>query len=159
MKRITEGLAGIALAVLLHTILGRVSASLLVFLNAFAWVVLYFGLTRHEVFGALLGTACGLLQDSLSLGIFGVGGLTKTLLGFGAGYISRKINVAPATRTFVFVLIIAAFELLLWKALVAFLFGERFSAAGGLAFLQPLATAVAVTVAFQVRRRREGRRS
>jgi rod shape-determining protein MreD len=159
MKRITEGLAGLALAVMLHTLLGRVSPPLLVLCNAFAWVVIYFGLTRHEVFGALMGTACGLLQDSLSLGVFGVGGLTKTLLGFGAGYISRKINVAPATRTFVFVFIMAAVELLLWKALVLFLFGERFSAAGGLVFLQPLATAVAVTVAFQVRRQREGRRS
>jgi rod shape-determining protein MreD len=159
MKRITEGLAGLALVVVLHTVLGKVSAPLLVLFNAFSWVVLYFGLTRHEVYGALLGTACGLLQDSLSLGIFGVGGLTKTLLGFGAGYISRKINVTPATRTFVFVLVLAAIELLLWKTLVFFLFGERFAATGGLVFLQPLATALVVTVAFQVRRKREARRS
>jgi rod shape-determining protein MreD len=159
MKRFLEGLAGIALAIGLQTILGKVSASLLILLNSFSWVVLYFGLTRHEVFGALMGTACGLLQDSLSLGIFGVGGLTKTLLGFGAGYISRKINVAPASRTFVFVLVLAAVELLLWKTLALFLFGEPFSAAGGLVFLQPPVTALLVTIAFQARRRREARRS
>lgn len=159
MKRILEGFAGIVLAIVLHTILGKVSASLLIVFNAFSWVVLYFGLTRHEVFGVLMGTACGLLQDSLSLGIFGVGGLTKTLLGFGAGYISRKINVTPATRTFIFVLVIATVELLLWKTLVLFLFGERFSPAGGLIFLQPPATALFVTFAFQVQRRREARRS
>ena len=155
MKRIIEGSFGLALAVVLHTILGKASAPLLVLLNAFSWVVLYFGLTRHEVFGALMGTACRLLQDSLSLGVFGVGGLTKTLLGFGSGYISRKINVTPAVRTFVFVLILAAAELLLWKTLVLFLFGQRFAAAGGLVFLQPLATALIVTIAFQVRRRRD----
>ena len=159
MKRIIEGIAGLALAVVLHTILGKVAAPLLVLFNAFSWVVLYFGLTRHDVFGALMGTACGLLQDSLSLGIFGVGGLTKTLLGFGAGYISRKINVAPAARTFVLVLVLASAELFLWKSLVLFLFGERFSAAGGLAFLQPLATSLVVSVAFQVFRRREARSS
>jgi rod shape-determining protein MreD len=159
MKHILEGLVGIFLAIVLHTILGKISASLLIIFNAFSWVVLYFGLTRHEVFGALMGTASGLLQDSLSLGIFGVGGLTKTLLGFGAGYISRKINVTPAARTFVFVLILAAVALLLWKMLVLFLFGERFSAAGGLVFLQPLVTALLVTFALQVHRRKEARRS
>jgi rod shape-determining protein MreD len=159
MKHFFEGVIGIGLAVVLHTILGKVSAPLLVVFNAFSWVVLYFGLTRHEVFGAVMGTACGLLQDSFSLGVFGVGGLTKTLLGFGAGYISRKINVTPVSRTFVFVLIMAAVELFLWKSLVLFLFGERFSAAGGLVFLQPLFTALFVTVAFQVQRRAEAGRS
>jgi rod shape-determining protein MreD len=159
IKRIAEGAFGIILAVVLHTILGKVSAPLLIVFNAFSWVVLYFGLTRNEVFGAFMGTACGLLQDSFSLGIFGVGGLTKTLLGFGAGYISRKINVTPVTRTYIFALVLAAVELLLWKTLVLFLFRERFSAAGGLIFLQPPVTALFVTVAFQVHRRTEARRS
>lgn len=159
MKHIAEGAFGIILAVVFQTILGKVSAPLLIVFNAFSWVVLYFGLTRNEVFGAFMGTACGLLQDSFSLGIFGAGGLTKTLLGFGAGYISRKIHVAPMARTYVFALVLAAVELLLWKSLVLFLFHERFSAAGGLIFLQPLVTTLVVTVVFQVHRRTEARRS
>ena len=159
MKPFIEGLLGIVLAVALHAFLGKVSASLVIVLNSFAWVVLFFGLARNEVFGALMGTICGLLQDSFSLGVFGVGGLTKTLLGFAAGYISRKINVIPLRRTFFFVLIIATLELLLWKSFAFFLFGERFWAAGGLALLQPLATALVVTCAFQVQRRREARRA
>jgi rod shape-determining protein MreD len=153
MRRSTEVIAGLILAVLLQTAFGRISPSLLIVFNPFSWVVLYFGLTRQEVFGAVMGTICGLLQDSLSLGVFGVSGLTKTLLGFGAGYISRKINVIPSGRTFVFVLIMAAAELALWKFLVVFLFGEKWSAAGGLVFLQPLFTAVFVTGFFQLRRK------
>jgi rod shape-determining protein MreD len=159
MKHFLEGAVGIVLAVVLHTLLGKVSAPLLIVFNAFSCVVLYFGLTRHEVFGAIMGTVCGLLQDSLSLGVFGVGGLTKTLLGFGAGYISRKINVTPVTRSFVFAFVMAAVELFLWKSLVLFLFGEGFSTAGGLIFLQPLFTALVVTAVFQVNRRMEARRS
>ncbi len=159
MRHFIEGLIGIVLAVVLHAVLGKLSPSLLVVFNVFSWVVLYFGLTRHEVFGAVMGTVCGLLQDSFSLGVFGVGGLTKTLLGFGAGYISRKINVTPTTRTFIFVLALAAVELLLWKSLVLFLFGERFSVSAGLVFLQPLFTALFVTVSFQVQRRTEAGRS
>jgi len=159
MKHIIEGAVGIVLAIALHAFLGQLSAQLLVVFNAFSWVVLYFGLTRHEVFGAIMGTVCGLLQDSFSLGVFGVGGLTKTLLGFGAGYISRKINVTPVSRSFVLALVMAALELLLWKSLALFLFGEGFATAGGLIFLQPLFTALAVTAVFQVNRRREARRS
>ncbi len=87
------------------------------------------------------------------MGVFGVSGLTKTLLGFGAGYISRKINVLPSGRTFVFVLIMAAAELALWKFLVIFLFGEKWSAGGGLVFLQPLFTAAFVTAFFQFKRK------
>lgn len=153
MRRSTEVIAGLILAVVLQTVFGKISPSLLVVFNPFSWVVLYFGLTRQEVFGAVMGTVCGLLQDSLSLGVFGVGGLTKTLLGFGAGYISRKINVLSPGRTFVFVLIMAAAELVLWKFLVLFLFGEKWSAAGGLVFLQPLFTAVFVTLLLQFKRK------
>ena len=153
MRRSTEVLVGLILAVALHTIFGKISPSLLVVFNPFSWVVLYFGLTRQEAFGAVMGTVCGLLQDSMSLGVFGVSGLTKTLLGFGAGYISRKINVLPPSRTFVFVLIMAASELALWKLLVLFLFAEKWSSAGGLVFLQPLLTAAVVTALFQFKRK------
>jgi len=159
MKNFIEGAVGVVLAVVLHTVLGKISVTLLILFNAFSWVVLYFALSRHEVFGAIMGTVCGLLQDSLSLGVFGVGGLTKTLLGFSAGYISRKINVTPLNRTFVFALLMAAAELFLWKTLVLFLFGDRWNAAGGLIFFQPLMTALSVTVVFQVRRKAEAGRT
>jgi rod shape-determining protein MreD len=159
MKGLFEAVVGIILAVILETVLGKISAPLLFLFNAFSWVVLYFSLTKHEVFGAVMGTVCGLLQDSFSLGIFGVGGLTKTLLGFTAGFVSRKINVVPVTRNFVFLLIVSSIELALWKFLVFFLFGERVALGSGLALLQPLATAFFVTFVFQIVRRRRGESS
>ncbi len=125
MRRSTEVIAGLILAVVLHTVFGKLSPSLVVVFNTFSWVVIYFGLTRQEVFGAVMGTACGLLQDSLSLGVFGVSGLTKTLLGFSTGYVSRKINVLSPSRSFIFVLIMAAAELALWKFLVHFFSGRH----------------------------------
>ncbi len=156
MREYIRALAGICLAVVLFTVLGKISTNLIIIFNAFSWIVLYFSLTRDELYGALMGTVCGLLQDAFSLGIFGVAGLTKTVMGFGTSYISRKINVVPATRNFLFILIMASFELALWKFLALFLFRERLDAGGGLAFLQPLATAAVVTVAFQVARRSRG---
>ena len=106
-------------------------------------MVLYFGLTREEVFGAFTGSVCGLLQDSLSLGVFGVGGLTKTLLGFGCGYISRKINVGPLVRNLVFLFILALLELVVWKGSVALPFRDRLTVDHGLALVQPVVTALA----------------
>lgn len=159
MRSLFEAALGIILAVALHTILGKISASLLFIFNAFSWVVLYFSLMRHEAFGAVMGTACGLLQDSFSFGIFGVGGLTKTLLGFATGLISRKIDVTPVARSFIFLLIVSTMELALWKFLIFFLFRERLAIGGGLVFFQPLSTAFFVTLLFQIMRKAKGETS
>jgi len=97
-----------------------------------------------------MGSICGLLQDSLSLGVFGVAGLTKTLLGFGAGYISRKINVVPFFRNFAFLLILAGLELALWKLLGFSLFREKLTLGGGLTLLQPFVTALVVAALLRV---------
>jgi rod shape-determining protein MreD len=156
MRSLFQAAVAVILAVALETVLGKISAPLLFLFNAFSWVVLYFSLTKDEVFGAVTGTVCGLLQDSFSSGVFGVAGLTKTLLGFTAGFVARKINVMPVTRNFIFLLIVSFIELALWKFLVFFLFGERLALGRGLVFLQPLTTALVVALAFQIARRKRG---
>jgi rod shape-determining protein MreD len=148
-KYLEPGL-GIVLAVALYGILGKIAAPLALVFNPYSWVVLYFGLTRQELFGALTGSVCGLLQDSLSIGVFGVGGLSKTLMGFACGYISRKINVAPFVRNLIFLFILAVAELVIWKGLASFLFRTRLTADHGLAFLQPVATALVVAGLFRL---------
>ncbi|MGQ9673281.1 MAG: rod shape-determining protein MreD [Candidatus Aminicenantales bacterium] len=148
---------GILLAILVFSLLGKISPFSLSLFNPFSWIVLYFSLVRHEVFGSVVGTLCGLLQDAFSYGVFGVGGLTKTLLGFSAGLIARKINVLPPGRNFLFLFLMAAAELAVWKAMVIFLLGEKSSFGGSWIFLQPLVTALVVSVAFQILgRKKEG---
>jgi len=150
MRRTLEPLLVVALAVTLYSVLGKISPGLLLACNVFSWAVLYASLLKHEVYGALMGSICGLLQDSLSLGVFGVAGLTKTLLGFSAGYISRKINVVPFFRNYVFLFILAVLELALWKFLSLSLFGEKVTFGGGLVLLQPFVTALAAAALFRV---------
>jgi len=158
MRKYLELGLGIVLAFILYATLGKIAAPLVLVFNPFSWVVLYFALTRQELFGALTGSVCGLLQDSLSIGVFGVGGLSKTLMGFAGGYISRKINVGPLARSIVFLFILALAELAVWKGLAAFLFRTRPTTDHGLALLQPLATAlvVAALLRLNARFRREG---
>jgi rod shape-determining protein MreD len=68
-------------------------------------VVVYLALISGPVAGLLLGTAAGLVQDSLSSGIIGIGGLSKTVVGFVAGVLGTQFIVtAPLSRFLVFVM-------------------------------------------------------
>jgi rod shape-determining protein MreD len=143
---------GTLVAVLVYSVAGAGAPALLVVFNAFSVVVLYFSVRRGEVFGALLGTMCGLAQDAFSLGIFGVAGLTKTLLGFWTGYISRRIDVAPFARNALFMLVMSVLEMVLWVLVTALVRLKPANLQGGLIFLQPVVTAVLGSSLFALER-------
>jgi rod shape-determining protein MreD len=147
---------GILAAFVLYTLFGRISAGLLLIFNPFLLVVFYFSLVNGEIFGAVTGTICGLIQDSFSLGIFGVAGLSLTVVGYLTGLISRRINVVPFSRNFFFLLILASVELLVWMALYVFIFAERLSTGGILLFLQPLMMAFWGSLFFSLMRKLKG---
>jgi rod shape-determining protein MreD len=63
--------------------------------------VVYVALSFGPVAGLLGGTAAGLAQDALSGGILGIGGLTKTIVGFLAGIIGAQFIVSSALPRFV----------------------------------------------------------
>ncbi len=61
--------------------------------------VIYVALRWEAVAGMIAGTVGGLLQDMLSGGIIGVGGLAKTLAGFAAGVIGTQlVSAKPQAR-------------------------------------------------------------
>ena len=93
-------------AFVLYTLLAKISVFFLFLINLFSLIVIYFALEKGEVYGACLGAFCGLLQDSFSLGVFGIAGIAKTIMGFSAGYFSGKINVTPIRRKFAFVFLL-----------------------------------------------------
>jgi rod shape-determining protein MreD len=66
-------------------------------------VVVYVSLSFGPITGIVAGTVVGLIQDSLSSGIMGIGALAKTLVGFAAGRIGTQFIVtAPLPRFVVF---------------------------------------------------------
>lgn len=147
-----------AAAVLAYSLAGGAGPSVLVVVNAFSVVVLYFSVRRGELFGAVLGSFCGLVQDSFSLGVFGVAGLTKTMLGFWAGYVSRRIDVAPFSRNALFMLVMSVLEMLLWVLVTAVVRAESINFHGGLILLQPVVTAVLGSALFLAERKVRARR-
>jgi rod shape-determining protein MreD len=64
-------------------------------------VVVYVALTSGPVTGLLTGTFAGLMQDALSSGVVGIGGLAKTLVGFLAGIIGTQFIVSQPLPRFV----------------------------------------------------------
>lgn len=65
--------------------------------------VMCVGLTSGPVAGMATGSLGGLIQDALSGGIIGVGGLAKSVVGFATGVLATQFIVArPAPRFVVF---------------------------------------------------------
>jgi rod shape-determining protein MreD len=158
-KDVLGAFAGTLIAVLVYTLAGAGAPGLLVVFNAFSVVVLYFSVRRGEVFGAMLGTMCGLVQDAFSIGVFGVAGLTKTLLGFWTGYVAKRLDVAPFTRNALFLLVMSVLETLVWMLLMAVVRFKSVNVFGGLLFIQPVVTAVLGSTLFAIERRMRARKA
>ena len=148
MKDFIKVSLSIIIAFLLYTVLNKISPSLVLLFNVFSLVVIYFAVEKNEIFGACLGAFCGLIQDSFSLGVFGVAGLAKTLAGFTAGYIAKKVDVRPPLRSFIFIFLLISLEFILWALLYSFIFSESINTGRGLVFFQPLSTALVGSLLF-----------
>lgn len=153
MKDFIKVSIAIIIAFLVYTVLNKISPSLVLLFNVFSLVVIYFAVEKNEIFGACLGAFCGLIQDSFSLGVFGVAGLAKTIAGYTAGYVAKKIDVYPPVRSFLFILIFIGFEFILWALLYSFIFSESINTGRGLIFFQPLGTALVGSILFFLLRR------
>jgi rod shape-determining protein MreD len=64
-------------------------------------MVVYVALTSGPVTGMLTGTVAGLVQDAMSSGVIGIGGLAKTIVGFIGGIIGTQFIVAQPLPRFV----------------------------------------------------------
>jgi rod shape-determining protein MreD len=90
----------IAAALALQTIFARYFRGSLA-VDLVLVVVVYVALTSGPVTGLLTGTFAGLVQDAMSTGVIGIGGLAKTLIGFLAGIVGTQFIVAQSIPRFV----------------------------------------------------------
>ena len=138
------------LALALQTTLTRFIVRGTVAVDLVLVVVVYAALTTGPVTGLLTGTFAGLVQDALSSGVIGIGGLAKTVVGFLAGIIGTQfIVVQPLPRFVVFfaaTVLHAALFIGLYELLDLRTFGTPYGAVMG----QSLGNAIVGVVAFQV---------
>jgi rod shape-determining protein MreD len=127
-----------ALALQTSPFLGRQGAGIDLVLVVVVWAALQSG----PAAGLLTGAAAGLAQDILSAGIIGVGGFSKTLVGFGAGVVGSQFIVANALPRFVVLAVGAVLNEVVFLGLYAAIERRGFDMPWRQAGARALATAV-----------------
>jgi rod shape-determining protein MreD len=150
MRDITRISIGLILAVIMYTLLESISFSTVLIFNIFNLVVIYFAMEKGETSGAILGMVCGMIQDSFSAGVFGVAGISKTITGFLAGFVAKRIDIVLFSRNFIFIFFLSGMELIIWAFFYVFIFSERINTGQGLIFLQPMGTALLGSISFKL---------
>ena len=89
-------LISIALALALQTTLARFVVGGTAPIDLVLVAVVYIALTSGPVSGMLAGSVAGLIQDSLSTGVVGIGGLAKATVGFVVGVLGQQFIVTAA---------------------------------------------------------------
>jgi rod shape-determining protein MreD len=84
----------LAVALVLQTTIGRFGGQGLVVVDFVLVAVVASGLVAGPAAGTLAGTFGGLVQDALSSGVLGIGGLAKSIVGFLVGVASAQFIVA-----------------------------------------------------------------
>lgn len=139
----------VTLALVLQTTLARYAIRSSSAVDLVLVVVVYVALTSGAATGLLSGTFAGLAQDALSSQVIGIGGLSKTLVGFLAGLIGTQFIVAqPLPRFVVFfgaTVLNAAVFMGLYVLLDLRQFGSPIASVAG----QALGNALVGVVAFQ----------
>lgn len=160
-------LIAIALALALQTTLARFVVGGTAPIDLVLVAVVYIALTSGPVSGMLAGSLAGLIQDQLSTGVLGIGGLAKSIVGFAVGAIGQQFIVTAALpRLVTFVGATVAYQLIFMGIYVA-LSERSFSSPWKAIGTQALGNAVVGMVAFAIiealpgvmERRRIGRRS
>jgi rod shape-determining protein MreD len=88
-------------------------------------LTIFFAVSRRsQVSGMLTGAAIGLLQDCLTHTPFGVFGIAKTLVGYGASSIGIKIDVENPGSRFLLTFVFYAVHLAVFMAIERWLMGQ-----------------------------------
>ena len=160
-------LIAIALALALQTTLARFLVGGTAALDLVLVVVVYVALTSGPVTGMLAGSLAGIVQDAMSSGVIGVGGLANSIVGFLAGVIGQQFIVTAAlprlliflSATVVHAAVFMGFYMLLGLRSFSSPWAAVTSQALGNAAVGLIAFAIVESLPGAVERRRMGRRT
>ena len=140
----------IALSLALQTTLARFVVRGSMAVDLVLVVVVYVALTLGPVTGLLTGTVAGLLQDALSTGVIGIGGLAKTIVGFLAGVIGSQFIVSQSLPRFVVFFGATVLHAVVFMGLYVVLDLRHFGTPYGAVAAQAAGNALVGVLAFQL---------
>ena len=112
--------------------------------------VVYLALAFGPVTGMLAGTFGGLAQDALSGGIVGIGGLTKTAVGFVVGILGAQFNLSTTVPRLVMFVAATLLHELVAEGLQAIAVGRAFHVVFSALLLQALVNGLVGVAAFML---------
>lgn len=143
-------LAALVVALLFQTTLAGMSFQGGTLVNFVLVAVVYLALALGAVTGLLAGAAGGLVQDAIAGGIVGIGGLSKTIVGFFVGVFGAQFIVSqPATRFVMFVGATVVHDVC-FQGLYALVEGRSLHFAWGTLFTQAAVNGLVGILAFQI---------
>jgi rod shape-determining protein MreD len=143
-------LIAIALALALQTSLARFLVGGTAALDLVLVVVVYVALTSGPVAGMLAGSAAGIVQDALSSGTVGIGGLANAIVGFGAGVIGQQFIVTAPFPRFVMFIVATLVHSALFMGMYVLLGLKEFPSPWAAMLSQAIGNAVVGIVAFAI---------
>jgi rod shape-determining protein MreD len=143
-------LLAVAASVALQTTLGRFVVRGTPAVDLVLVVVVYVALTSGPVTGLLTGAVAGLIQDALSSGVVGIGGLAKTIVGFLTGIVGTNFIVAQTLPRFVMFLAATVLHAVVFMGLYVLLDLRHFGTPYAAVAEQAAGNAVVGVVAFQL---------
>lgn len=129
--------------------------------------VVYIALTSGPVSGIMAGSVAGLIQDALSTGVVGIGGLAKATVGFVVGALGQQFIVTSALPRLVIFLGATVGYQALFMGIYVLLQQRSFPSPWKAVATQALGNAIVGMIVFSIveafpgaiERRRAGRRS
>lgn len=131
-------LVALALALVLQATLAGMSMAAGTRVNLVLVAVVYAALVHGPVTGMLAGTAGGLAQDAIAGGIVGIGGLSKTIVGFLVGVLGAQFIVSTPVPRFVMFVGASLVHEVCFQALYALVESRGFRMQYSAAFIQAL---------------------
>ena len=150
--RAAGALIAIALALALQTTLTRFVVGGSTPIDLVLVAVVYVALTSGAASGMLAGSVAGLIQDALgsTTNVIGIGGLSKSIVGFVVGAIGQQFIVTAAIPRLLVFMAATAVHALLFQGLYVALGLRTFTSPWAAVATQALGNTVVGMVAFTV---------
>jgi rod shape-determining protein MreD len=148
--RSAAAVAAILIAIALQTTLASLVFRGNTAIDLVLIVVVFVAIKSGPVTGLLAGTVAGLIQDALSSGILGIGGLAKTIVGFLSGVLGTQFIVTAPLPRFLLLLVATVLHAAIFIGLYTLLDLRQFPAPYPAIVGQAFGNAFVGVIAFQV---------
>jgi rod shape-determining protein MreD len=143
-------LGALALSLLMQTTLAGLSYEAGTLVNVVLIAVVYVALALGPVAGLLTGATGGLVQDAIAGGIVGLGGMSKTLVGFIVGVLGAQFIVSQPLPRFVMFVAATVVHELSFQSLYALVEGHGLRIVWPTLLTQASVNAVIGVIAFAI---------